>query len=113
MSVIVHRHPKFLRTDVPWAPRRMTEAEIREVPIDRADAQLALARGYEFKDWSTLAAYVESVADDDAAVTKFETAVEAVINGDAAALKAMLIAAPDLVRQRSTRINNFDPPMHR
>jgi ankyrin repeat protein len=113
MSVIVHQHPKFLRTDVPWAPRRMTEDEIRAVPIDAADARLALARWYDFRDWPALAEYVASVADDDSPATKFETAVEAVINGDASGLKAMLAANPDLVRQRSTRINSFDPPMHR
>ena len=113
MDVVVQRHPKFLRTDVPWAPKRMTESEIRAVPIDRDDAKLALARWYEFQDWNALANYVASVVPDDSPVTRFESAVEAVISGDAATLRSLLASDPELVRARSTRVNNFDPPMHR
>jgi len=113
MNVVVQKHPKFLRTDVPWAQKRMTDAEIRAVAIDRDDAKLAVARWYEFNDWAALADYTASVTPDDSPITRFETAVEAVINGDAAALRSLLAADPDLVRARSTRVNDFDPPMHR
>ncbi len=113
MKVFVQRHPKFLRTDVPWAQKRMTEQEIRAVPIDRDDAHLALARWYEFQDWAALADYAASVAPDDSPTTRFETAIEAVINGDAATLHALLAADRELVRARSMRVNHFDPPMHR
>ena len=113
MNVFVERHPKFLRTDVPWASKRMTEAEIRAVAIDRDDAKLALTRWYEFNDWTALADYAASVVPDDSPITRFETAVEAVINGDAATLQSLLASHPDLVRERSTRVNNCDPPMHR
>lgn len=113
MRVIVQRHPKFLRTDVPWVQKRMSEEEIRAVPIDGDDARLALARWYEFKDWDALADYVASVTPDDAPATRFETAVEAVIDGDVPGLGAMLSAHPDVVRARSARVNNFDPPVHR
>ena len=46
-------------------------------------------------------------------IARFERAVEAVIDGDIAALKQLLADDPELVRARSTRVNNFDPPMHR
>jgi ankyrin repeat protein len=113
MSVIVEHHPKFLRTDVPWLQKRMSEAEIRAVPIDRDAARLALARWYSFRDWPALADYVASVGPDESPATRFETAVEAVIDGDAETLGALLAAHPDLTRARSTRVNNADPPMHR
>jgi len=113
MNVFVQRHPKFLRTDVPWAQKRMTEAEVRAVAIDRDDAKLALARWYEFKDWPALTDYAASVMPDDSPITRFETAVEAVINGAETTLQSLLASHPDLLRERSTRVNNFDPPMHR
>jgi len=39
--------------------------------------------------------------------------VEAVINGDVAALRSALRDNPELVRARSTRVTHFDPPVHR
>ena len=46
-------------------------------------------------------------------IARFERAVEAVIDGDIATLKQLLADDPELVRARSTRVNHFDPPMHR
>ena len=91
----------------------MTDAEVRATPIDRDDARLALARWYEFQDWQRLEEYVASVQEPFAPITRFERAVEAVIDGDIAALRALLNYDPRLVRARSTRVNHFDPPMHR
>ena len=42
----------------------------------------------------------------------FERAVEAVIDGDAATLAMLLRAHPGLVRARSTRVTQGDPPVH-
>ena len=42
----------------------------------------------------------------------FERAVEAVIDGDTATLAALLQAHPELVRARSTRVTQGDPPVH-
>lgn len=42
----------------------------------------------------------------------FERAVEAAVDGDAATLAALLKEHPDLVRARSTRVTNGDPPVH-
>ncbi len=42
----------------------------------------------------------------------FEAAVEAVIGGDATALRDLLARNPQLVHARSTRITHFDPPVH-
>lgn len=112
IRVFRSRHPKFLDDKIPWLERDLTDAEVRATPIDRDDARLALARWYEFQDWQRLEEYVASV-QQPGPVARFERAVEAVIDGDIAALKRLLAEDPDLVRARSTRVNNFDPPMHR
>ncbi|MDO8677874.1 MAG: ankyrin repeat domain-containing protein [Acidobacteriota bacterium] len=82
------------------------------VAIDRDDALLAIARWYEFADWRRLAEYVDAVRQPGP-VARFERAVEAVIDGDVTTLSALLHEDPEIVRARSTRVNNFDPPMHR
>ncbi len=107
------RHPKFLDEKIPWLERRMSDAEARVVPITRDDAALAVARAYDFLDWPALERYVTAVADTHSPVSRFEYAAEAVIDGDAGTLRRLLREDPDLVRARSTRVNHFDPPVHR
>jgi ankyrin repeat protein len=107
-------HPKFLDEKVPWLERFWeSDAEARAIPVTRDDARLAVARSYNFLDWQSLAACASEVADGSSAVSRFERAAEAVIDGDAGTLRRMLAADPDLVRARSTRVCNFDPPVHR
>ena len=110
--VFRNRHPKFLDDKIPWLERRMTDAEARAMPLDRDDALLAVARWYEFADWRRLAEHVAAVGQPGP-VARFERAVEAVIDGDITALSALLREDPELVRARSTRVNHFDPQMHR
>ncbi len=112
MRVFRNRHPKFLDDKIPWLERRMTDDEARAVALDREDARLAVARWYEFADWRRLAEHVAAVGQPGP-VARFERAVEAVIDGDITTLNALLREDPELVRARSTRVNNFDPPMHR
>jgi ankyrin repeat protein len=113
IDIFWHKHPRFLDDKVPWLPKRIPVDEVRSAPLDQFDARLAVARWYDFQDWRWLRAWVEAVTNEGSPVALFESAVEAVINGDAAALSSMLRAHPGLVRERSTRINGFDPPMHR
>jgi ankyrin repeat protein len=112
ISVFRNRHPKFLDEKIPWLERDLTDAEVRATPIARDDARLALARWYEFQDWHRLEEYVASV-QQPGPIARFERAVEAVIDGDIPVLKQLLADDPELVRARSTRVNHFDPPMHR
>lgn len=113
VQFVLHQHPAFLRSDVPWLPRKLAETEVRNFPFELADARLATARGYSFADWERLAEWVTAVRDQLSPVSRFETAVEAVINGDLAALDSALRKDPSLVHARSTRVNCFDPPVHR
>lgn len=106
-------HPKFLDEKIPWLERRLTDAEARAIPITRDDASLAVARAYSFRDWPSLESWVTAVADKASAVSRFEHAVETVIDGDAETLTRLLREDPELVRARSTRVCNFDPPVHR
>jgi hypothetical protein len=112
VQLIKHRHPRFLRSDKPWLPKDSADSELRSAALEPADAQLALARRYDFRDWPALADYARAVTDDGSPVCRFESAAEAVITGDAAALESLLRADPELVRARSARVTHFDPPVH-
>jgi ankyrin repeat protein len=105
-------HPRFRDDTAKWLPKNLSEAEIRSAAMDGADAKLAIARWYEFDSWDRLAEYVDAVRQEGSPVQRFETAVEAVITGDIAALRSLLDADPALVRARSTRITPQDPPRH-
>jgi hypothetical protein len=111
-QIVRSRHPKFLDDKIPWLQRRMTDAEARAIALDRDDARLALARWYDFYDWSKLEEYAAAVATPGP-VQRFERAVEAIISGDAAGLSRLLAEDPALVRARSTRVNYCDPPRNR
>ena len=113
IGIVRHNHPRFLNPEITWLPRNMSEAEVRSVALDLSDAQLTIARWYDFGGWRELAEYVDAVTRDDAPVAHFESAVEAVINGAEASLASVLGAHPELVRTRSTRVTKFDPPRHR
>jgi ankyrin repeat protein len=107
------KHPKFLDDTVPWLERFWeSDEQARAIPIDREDAKLAVARWYDFADWPALEQHVAAIAAGGP-VARFERAAEAVIDGDAATLTRLLREDPELVRARSTRVCNFDPPVHR
>lgn len=107
------RLPRFLQEKIPWLPRDMTDAEAAATPLEMADARLALARRYDFRDWAALEGHVAEVIQPGSPVHRFEAAVDAVVSGDLAALQTLLADDPELVRARSRRITHFDPPVHR
>jgi ankyrin repeat protein len=86
-------HPRF---------RGKPVTDVRAALLDGADAQEVVAREYGFESWAALAEFTDAVRRDGP-VARFEAAVEAVVSGDAAALRSMLQEAPELVRARSTR----------
>jgi ankyrin repeat protein len=109
---LFHRHhPRFLDETIKWRPKFIPDSEIRDAALSLDDARLAIARAYDFVDWSALAAYVAAVAHDGP-VFQFESAVQAVVDGDLGALADALRRDPALVRVRSSRVCNFDPPVH-
>jgi ankyrin repeat protein len=113
IRVFHEHHPRFLDSKIPWLPKNLPDSEIRSAALDLADAQLTVARYYDFQNWQALAEYAEAVTQDASPVFQFESAVEAVITGALAQLETSLRENPELVRARSTRITHFDPPVHR
>jgi ankyrin repeat protein len=110
---LFHRkHPRFLDEKIKWRPKFIADSEIRDASLSLDDARLAIARHYDFLDWPSLAAHVEAVSQQGR-VHAFESAIEAVINGDLTALEQALRRDPALVRARSGRVCAFDPPVHR
>jgi ankyrin repeat protein len=90
----------------------MSSADIQKATFDLDDARLALARWYTFADWTALNEYVDAVSFDGP-VFWFESAVEAVVDGDLATLQTLLRDHPELIQARSTRRTPHDPPLHR
>jgi ankyrin repeat protein len=113
IQLIRTKHPRFLDDRIPWLPKKLTDSEVRSAALELADAQLTIARWYDFRDWPALAEFAEAVTQGNSPVCQFESAVDTVINGDAATLSSLLRANPELVRARSTRVTHFDPPVHR
>ena len=113
LDLFHQRHPRFLDERIPWLPKRLSHDDIRAAAIDEDDARLAVARGYDFADWPALETHVRGVAQPDSAVYRFESAVEAVVDGDLDALTGLLAADPALLHARSARVTHFDPPIHR
>ncbi|PYQ00847.1 MAG: hypothetical protein DMF82_20930 [Acidobacteria bacterium] len=112
VRLIRHNHPRFLDEHIPWLPKRLSDSEVRSATLAPDDARLAIARWYSFESWARLVEWAEAVARQDSPVSRFESAVEAVINGDVAALQRLLREHPELVRQRSTIVTHHDPPVH-
>lgn len=113
IALVKRKHPRFLDDTIRWLPKNLSDAEVRSTPFDAADAQFAIARWYDFADWTRLVEHVDAVTDDDSPVQRFEAAVEAVVTGDLTTLESLLLQHPDLVLARSARVTHFDPPEHR
>jgi ankyrin repeat protein len=68
-----------------------------------ADAQLFLARLHDYASWPRFAHHIQALAIASSPDVEFETAADAVVNGDISTLKAMLAKNPALVRARASR----------
>jgi hypothetical protein len=112
IALFHNKHPRFLDETIKWRPKFIPDSEIRDAVLALDDARLAIARFYDFLDWPSLAAWVEAVLREGP-VLEFESAVEAVVHGNLAALTDALRRNPALLRARSDRICCFDPPVHR
>ncbi len=107
-------HPRFLDPHIPWLPKELSDVRSsRRHGSSCPTAQLIIARWYDFESWPRLAEYVEAVTLEGSPVSRFESAVEAVISGEVSTLASLLREHPGLVRARSTRVTHFDPPIHR
>jgi hypothetical protein len=68
-----------------------------------ADAQFVIARSHGFESWPRFAKHIEALTKTSSPVSNFELAADAIVKGDAAALRRLLRDEPELIRARSTR----------
>ncbi len=71
--------------------------------VTLTDAQFFIAREHGFASWPALAAHLDALAQGDSPVARFESAVDAIVAGDAVTLHRLLRAHSELARARSTR----------
>lgn len=83
--------------------RKLSDVEFRAARFSLADAQLVVAREHNFESWPKFAKHIESLVRKNSPVSKFESAVEAVVTGDIASLERLLRENPSLICERSTR----------
>ena len=112
INLFHRKHPRFLDEKIKWRPKFIPDSEIRDAALSIDDARLTIARYYDFLDWPSLAVHVADISKPGP-VFEFESAIEAVIDGDLAALEDALRRDPALIRARSNRVCCFDPPVHR
>ena len=66
-------------------------------------AQFVLARAHGFPNWPEFAAHLRALEQAATPQSRFEAAVDALVRGDAAALRQLLREDPALIHARSTR----------
>jgi hypothetical protein len=88
-------HPQFGRL-----------VELQDAKLTLADAQLVIAREYGFESWPNFAQHIEGLTRQNSPVSKFESAVDAIVAGDLAKLDQLLRENPGLVRERSTFLHH-------
>jgi ankyrin repeat protein len=70
--------------------------------LELTDAKIVVAHEYAFNEWEDMAKFCNAITHDGPIAT-FETAADAVVDGDLARLRAMLAEHPELAHARSTR----------
>ena len=84
----------------------VSDSEIRNAGVTLADAQSVVARWHGFESGSKLTKHIEALTRKNSRVLQFESAVQAIITGDAATLTRLLRENPELIRARSTRVHH-------
>lgn len=70
------------------------------------DARSIIAREHEFENWDQFREFRAKLANKNSDVFRFESAVDAIVNGDLDSLKALLEQHPDLIRAHSLRAHH-------
>ncbi len=102
---------RLLRADNVEAWSRLKENHPRGYERDAnrsaslSDAQVVVAREHGFDSWPKFAHQIEQLACSAGPDFKFESAADAVIDGDVQSLKTVLQRDPELVRARSARVH--------
>jgi hypothetical protein len=86
---IRRRHPRLTN---------LSDAEISGTTFDLEAARFIIAREQRFESWAELLEHIQ-VLKEESSISKFESAIEAIINGDTSTLERLLKDNPDLIRQ--------------
>ena len=84
-----------------FAQRKLSDKD--GPPCRLADAQFVIARSHGFESWPKFSKHLDALSQKSSIVAKFETAADAICNGDVKTLKRLLAEEPQLVHSRSTR----------
>ena len=68
-----------------------------------SEAQFVIARSHGFLTWTEFAHHLDALAHKNSATAAFESAAEAIVAGDEAALRRFLKENPRLIREKSSR----------
>ena len=86
-----------------FARRKLLGTESAGRKCALTDAQFVIARSHGFESWPKFAWHLEALAQKSSPVSRFEASADAIVTGDAATLKRLLLQDPKLIRARSTR----------
>lgn len=93
------------RWNFKWMHPRYRGKSVHDVDaksLAPADAQLVVAHEYAFNKWDDLARFTDAVTREGPIVA-FETAVDAIVDGDLRTLESLLSEHPELPHARSAR----------
>ena len=101
-------HEPILRGDRPWSTWLDLAPECPGIYRLQAasgswDARAIIVDTHHFESWNQFAAFAAALADPHSAIARFESAAEAVVDGDVAALARLLREQPELRQARSAR----------
>lgn len=95
---------ELIRGGVQWLGRawkQVLKEKKREGPATLTDAQFLIARAHGFESWPKFAKHLESREGVEG--SPFETAADAIVDGDIETLRTMLRQNPALIVERSER----------
>ncbi len=84
----------------------LAHLESQRAKLALADAQFVIAREHGFESWPRFAKHLQALTRQNSSVSRFESAVDAVVTGDAPKLEQLLGKDPELVRERSTFLHH-------
>jgi hypothetical protein len=86
-----------------FARRRFDRDRESEPKCTLSQAQFVIARAHGFPSWPVFASHLESLMRASSPTSAYEQAADAIVSGDADAVRRLLAEHPSLIHARSTR----------
>jgi ankyrin repeat protein len=84
-------------------PEKLTDLNKPNTNFGPDDARLVIAREHGFEDWPSFLQHIADLNGPESRVSRFESAVDAIVTGELEALNAAIAHNPDIVHERSAR----------